>query len=229
MLLRVFPEITEKARQMFLTKIKLRISRAGRRNRPRNVYGSCFRRGKGNSAVRAVNGCRRQNHGHDCQNRQGRSDDGRQKSRKHRDCRPLRGASSASMTSQRNDTVLYSPRLRGVVFPPRVIICIPTDITEVEERAVIDAGTRAGARKTYLCRSLSRRRSARESAYSVRWEILSLTSAAEPAISRSFHWAEWWFQNPFVLRVISSMKRSPNMSDANIICQSASGAPRKSR
>jgi len=38
----------------------------------------------------------------------------------------------------------------GSVFPPRVVICIPTGITEVEERAVIDAGTQAGARKTYL-------------------------------------------------------------------------------
>ncbi len=36
------------------------------------------------------------------------------------------------------------------VFPPRVVICIPTGISEVEERAVIDAGTNAGARKTYL-------------------------------------------------------------------------------
>ncbi len=38
----------------------------------------------------------------------------------------------------------------NAVFPPRVVICIPTGISEVEERAVIDAGTQAGARKTYL-------------------------------------------------------------------------------
>lgn len=38
----------------------------------------------------------------------------------------------------------------NAVFPPRVMICIPTGISEVEERAVIDAGTQAGARKTYL-------------------------------------------------------------------------------
>ena len=36
------------------------------------------------------------------------------------------------------------------VFRPRVVICIPTGISEVEERAVIDAGSQAGARKTYL-------------------------------------------------------------------------------
>jgi rod shape-determining protein MreB len=38
----------------------------------------------------------------------------------------------------------------NAIFPPKVVICIPMGITEVEERAVIDAGTQAGARKTYL-------------------------------------------------------------------------------
>ena len=33
---------------------------------------------------------------------------------------------------------------------PRLIICVPSGITEVEERAVIDAGIQAGARKVYL-------------------------------------------------------------------------------
>ena len=33
---------------------------------------------------------------------------------------------------------------------PRVVICVPSGITEVEERAVIDAGIQAGARKVYL-------------------------------------------------------------------------------
>ena len=35
-------------------------------------------------------------------------------------------------------------------FKPRVIICVPSGITEVEERAVIDAGVCAGARRVYL-------------------------------------------------------------------------------
>ena len=38
----------------------------------------------------------------------------------------------------------------NAIFRPRVVICIPTGISEVEERAVIDAGSQAGARKTYL-------------------------------------------------------------------------------
>ena len=38
----------------------------------------------------------------------------------------------------------------NMFFPPRVMICIPSGITEVEERAVIDAAREAGAHKTYL-------------------------------------------------------------------------------
>ncbi len=33
---------------------------------------------------------------------------------------------------------------------PRIVICVPSGITEVEERAVIDAGLQAGARRVYL-------------------------------------------------------------------------------
>ena len=37
-----------------------------------------------------------------------------------------------------------------VIFKPRVIICVPSGITEVEERAVVDAAIQAGAKRTYL-------------------------------------------------------------------------------
>ncbi len=37
-----------------------------------------------------------------------------------------------------------------MIFRPRVILCVPSGITEVEERAVVDAATQAGARRTYL-------------------------------------------------------------------------------
>src|SRR5699024_5833806 len=33
---------------------------------------------------------------------------------------------------------------------PRLLICVPSGITEVEERAVVDAGIQAGARRAYL-------------------------------------------------------------------------------
>ena len=36
------------------------------------------------------------------------------------------------------------------LIKPRLLICVPSGITEVEERAVIDAGIQAGARKVYL-------------------------------------------------------------------------------
>ena len=38
----------------------------------------------------------------------------------------------------------------GSFFKPRVVISVPSNITEVEERAVIDAGMQAGARRVYL-------------------------------------------------------------------------------
>ena len=36
------------------------------------------------------------------------------------------------------------------LFPPRIMVCVPSGITGVEERAVIDAGRQAGARRVYL-------------------------------------------------------------------------------
>ena len=36
------------------------------------------------------------------------------------------------------------------LFKPQLVICVPSGITEVEERAVIDAGLQAGARKVFL-------------------------------------------------------------------------------
>lgn len=36
------------------------------------------------------------------------------------------------------------------LFRPRIMVCVPSLITEVEERAVVDAASEAGARKTYL-------------------------------------------------------------------------------
>lgn len=37
------------------------------------------------------------------------------------------------------------------LFKPRVLVCVPSSVTGVEERAVIDAVIEAGARKVYLC------------------------------------------------------------------------------
>lgn len=36
------------------------------------------------------------------------------------------------------------------IFKPRIMVCVPSGVTEVEKRAVVDASMQAGARKTYL-------------------------------------------------------------------------------
>jgi rod shape-determining protein MreB len=36
------------------------------------------------------------------------------------------------------------------LFKPRMMVCVPSGVTEVERRAVVDASLQAGARKTYL-------------------------------------------------------------------------------
>ena len=36
------------------------------------------------------------------------------------------------------------------LFAPRIMICIPSQVTEVEKKAVVDAASQAGARKVYL-------------------------------------------------------------------------------
>jgi rod shape-determining protein MreB len=36
------------------------------------------------------------------------------------------------------------------IFKPRIIVCVPSGVTQVEKRAVIDATNQAGARRTYL-------------------------------------------------------------------------------
>lgn len=38
----------------------------------------------------------------------------------------------------------------SLIFKPRVMICVPSGITEVEERAVLEASAQAGAKRTYL-------------------------------------------------------------------------------
>lgn len=39
---------------------------------------------------------------------------------------------------------------RKMFFKPKIIVCVPSGVTEVEKRAVIDATNEAGARETYL-------------------------------------------------------------------------------
>ena len=66
--------------------------------------------------------------------------------------RPLREGviSDYDMTERMLKEFIHKVTGGFQLFKPRVIICVPSGITEVEERAVIDAGIQAGARRVYL-------------------------------------------------------------------------------
>ena len=66
--------------------------------------------------------------------------------------RPLREGviSDYDMTERMLWEFIKKVNGRSLFFKPRVIICVPSGITEVEERAVVDAGIQAGARRVYL-------------------------------------------------------------------------------
>ena len=65
--------------------------------------------------------------------------------------RPLREGVISNYTVTEKMLKYFINRVCGrFVFAPRIMICIPSQVTEVEKKAVIDAATQAGARKVYL-------------------------------------------------------------------------------
>ncbi len=66
--------------------------------------------------------------------------------------RPLRGGVISDYEMTEHLIKNFIRRVMGgfSLVKPRVIICVPSGITEVEERAVIDAGRQAGARSVFL-------------------------------------------------------------------------------
>jgi rod shape-determining protein MreB len=66
--------------------------------------------------------------------------------------RPLREGviSDYDMTERMLKEFIHKVTPGFQLMKPRIIICVPSGITEVEERAVVDAGIQAGARKVYL-------------------------------------------------------------------------------
>lgn len=65
--------------------------------------------------------------------------------------RPLRdGVISDYNTTERMIKYFLNKVTKKSIFKPRVIICVPSGVTEVEERAVIDAGIQAGASRVHL-------------------------------------------------------------------------------
>ena len=65
--------------------------------------------------------------------------------------RPLRdGVISKYDITQQMIQYFLKKACGNQVFKPRMVICIPSGVTEVEKRAVLDAATQAGSKKTYL-------------------------------------------------------------------------------
>ncbi len=65
--------------------------------------------------------------------------------------RPLREGVISNYTVTEKMLKYFINKVCGrFVFSPRIMICIPSRVTEVEKKAVIDAATQAGARKVYL-------------------------------------------------------------------------------
>ena len=65
--------------------------------------------------------------------------------------RPLREGVISNYTVTERMLKYFISRVCGrFVFAPRIMICIPSQVTEVEKKAVIDAATQAGERKVYL-------------------------------------------------------------------------------
>lgn len=65
--------------------------------------------------------------------------------------RPLREGVISNYTVTEKMLKYFIGKIGGkTLFAPRIMICIPSQVTEVEKRAIIDAATQAGARKVYL-------------------------------------------------------------------------------
>ncbi len=65
--------------------------------------------------------------------------------------RPLREGVISDYTVTERMLKYFITKVGGkTLFAPRVMICIPSIVTEVEKKAVIDAATNAGARRVYL-------------------------------------------------------------------------------
>ena len=65
--------------------------------------------------------------------------------------RPLRDGVISDYTITEKMLKYFIGKVCGrLIMAPRVMVCVPSCVTEVEKKAVIDAATHAGARKVYL-------------------------------------------------------------------------------
>ena len=73
---------------------------------------------------------------------------------------------------------------QNALLKPRVALCVPSAITDVESRAVVEAAVKAGARKVYLIEERWRQPLVRKSTFPSRRGIWCWTSAAVRRILR---------------------------------------------
>ncbi len=67
--------------------------------------------------------------------------------------RPLREGVISDYTVTEKMLKYFINKVKGkTIFAPRTMICIPSRVTEVEKKAVIDAAMQAGARKVFFNR-----------------------------------------------------------------------------
>ncbi|MCF6459925.1 rod shape-determining protein [Clostridium sp. Cult3] len=65
--------------------------------------------------------------------------------------RPMRdGVISDYQITERMLKYFFTKAIGKSLFKPRAVICVPSGVTEVEKRAVLEASIHAGARKTFL-------------------------------------------------------------------------------
>lgn len=65
--------------------------------------------------------------------------------------RPLRdGVISDYDVTERMLKYFINKVCKNRIFKPRIMVCVPSGVTEVEKRAVVDAAIQAGAKRTYL-------------------------------------------------------------------------------
>ena len=65
--------------------------------------------------------------------------------------RPLRDGVISDYTVTEKMLKYFIRKVCGrFIFAPTIMVCVPSGVTEVEKKAVVDAATQAGAKKVYL-------------------------------------------------------------------------------
>ena len=91
--------------------------------------------------------------------------------------------------------VLLYKVCKNMVFKPNIVVCMPSTVTNLEKRTILDLVTAAGAGRACLIEEPLAAALGAGSISAVRWAQWSLISAAEPRISQSLPWAASLFQN----------------------------------